>query len=222
MVFTNTDATILVAWFTTVVVFLYSGSMYMSRKFNVYYNWIISATRPNDSPLIQWAPHRRTYGFTWFLIAGLKIAANTLWTMNYSVCYNTYFIMFIALALAELVFLAAWAPAFVKWGRPRMASWSITLAMACCIVNVVFMGITLSFAPDYTKSINLGCIQDDTSGIIATVFYGLPLLWYAIALYISLQWMFLGRALQYPKWLRSTEGRKALKEESDDNNKQTL
>jgi hypothetical protein len=200
MVFTDVNATTLVSWFTTCIIFIFSASLFMSKNFKRYYCTMMeSMWSDSNCKAINWAPTPRVFGLVWILIAGFKVTSTTIWTMNYSLCTNTYFIVFVSLTLAELVGLASWAPLFIKWGKPYAAFRMVFFAMLCAIVNTVLMAISLSLNPA-TLNPQDACIADKTSGIIAVVLYAVPILWYMIACYLLWQWKNLPKEWQYCHW----------------------
>jgi hypothetical protein len=129
----------------------------------------------------------------WLLIAGSLIASMTLWTINYSACNNTYYVVVVALTLFKLVMLAMWAPLFIKMKRYRGAFVVLLLAIAAAVTSLVLMALTVSYSGG-------GCIADKAGGIAAAVLYGWPILWYILAAYISGQWMYLPVKYQFKPW----------------------
>jgi len=214
MVFTDTDATTLVAWTSLVLFAVYSGSMYLTRKFALYYQDIIGMQDDTTGrSWIRWAPPVEAFGVIWAVIAACKIAANTLWTINYQNCYTTvdgtnpFFIVFITFAIVELIAMSTWAPIFIKWGSPRGAMWMSFLMIAAAVTNVTIMGLTLAIDPN-TQTPGY-CLGDKTAGAVSIALYALPLVWYLIATYVTWQWIYV--PVQFPQWLLTTAGKTAMR-----------
>lgn len=177
--FTNIDTNTLVSWFVTVVVFLYgSTKLYMNRTFRAWYD----SVHGRKSDLLPWMPSTRTFGIVWLVISGCFIASMTLWTMNYHACYNTYYIVIIVMALAQLTFLAAWGPFFIKWKKPAAAFFTALLAVMCGVTALVLMCITLT---QFTTAGSDICLADKMAGIFAVCLWAIPHLWYLYVLYFS-------------------------------------
>jgi hypothetical protein len=210
MVFTDINATTLVAWFTTCIVFIFSSLLFMSKKFQQYYMKI------KASGEISWAPSVGWFSFCWTATVALKITSTTLWTMNYSLCTNTYFIVFVSLTLAELASLASWGPLFIKWGKPEAAFRMVFFAMLCAITNTVLMAISVTLDPT-TVNPQDACIANKTSGILAVVLYAVPILGYMIACYLLWQWKDLPKDAQYCHWKKTYKPSSTNKSMKDSN-----
>lgn len=196
--FEASNVNTLVAWFATVILFLYSASHLMSRKWRNYYHFMIHFRNPDSGRRYVWgAPHARTYGIMWALIAGSLVASMTLWTINYSACDNTYYIAVVALTLFVLVALSMWGPAFIKMKSARGGLVVTLAAWGAAIAAVVMMALTVS----YTRP---GCIADKAGGIVAVVLYGWPILWYTWAAFIQWQWvMNVPESMSFRSWYRN-------------------
>lgn len=210
--FTNIDANTLVSWFVTVVVFLYGSSkLYMNRAFRAWY-----MSLRNKPGIIPTLPTPRLFGLIWFVISGCFIASMTLWTMNYSTCYNTYFIVIIVMALSQLVFLAAWGPVFIKWKRPALAFVCILLALLCGVTALVLMSITVAqFTTDGSGTV---CITDKAAGIAAIVLWAVPHLWYIFVLYFTWTVWYMKDKYNWANWEKFIKRNRPEKTYTYDNN----
>jgi tryptophan-rich sensory protein len=192
--FTDTNVNTLVTWFTAVLVFIFSSSCFMSRKFRIYYQYLRNVRNERTGQPLLWLSFSpRFFGIVWMLIAGFLITSMTLWTMNYSACNNDYYIAVVALTLFVLLCLASWAPLLVKMGRPGYAFVSLMLGTCAAIAALILMALTV------TKEASATCIADKTSGILACVFYGLPILWYLMALILTWQMVQLRTKMYFKK-----------------------
>lgn len=193
--FEASNVNTLVAWFSTVVLFLYSASHLMSRKWRKYYHFVIHIRDPMSGSRYVWgAPHPRTYGVMWALIAGSLVASMTLWTINYSACNNTYYVTVVALTLFLLVALSMWGPVFIKMKSAIGGLITLAFAWAAAVTALVLMALTVS-------DTRPGCIADKTGGIVAVVLYGWPILWYTWAAYIQYRWArYVPYDLSYSSW----------------------
>lgn len=185
--FTEVNVNTLVSWLAATIVFLFSGSYLMGYHFRKYYRWL--------RDFVELAiPGMWVYGLVWVLIAGMIVASMTLYTMFYEFCNNTYYIIVIAMALTTLVMLSAWAPLMIRVGSTRAAMWSTIVAAAAAIVALVLMALS-------TASNDAGCHADDrTPGILACIFWGVPIVWYLVAIMITWRIDSLGREYQYKRW----------------------
>lgn len=185
--FTEVNVNTLVSWLAATIVFLFSGSHLMGWHFRKYYRWLRDTIELN-------VPAMWMYGLVWVLITGMIVASMTLFTMFYEFCNNTYYIVVIAMALTTLVMLSAWAPLMIRVGSARAAMWSTIVAAAAAITALVLMALS-------TASNDAGCHADDrTPGILACIFWGVPIVWYVIAIIITWRIDSLGSEYQYKKW----------------------
>jgi tryptophan-rich sensory protein len=175
--FTDNNVNTLVAWFITGVVMMFSGSYFMSKwKFRKYYRWLqIEVGGVFNFP-------RDAFGLVWLLIAGSQIAAMVLWTMNYMGCENTYYIVVVAMALVEFVFISMWAPLFVRMNKPGAAFLTSLVVLASAIVALVLMCITI-VRNDPSCIFGPGAIK--TPGIVACALWGWPILWFLIVVVMT-------------------------------------
>ena len=190
--FTVTNVNTLVAWFTTVTFFIFSQSYLMSKKWRQYYTWITNQKyRSDDRPVISSAVRPQVFGIVWIVNAGFMITSMVLWTINYETCQNTYYTTVIALTLFVLVTWMSWGPLFIKMKRPGWALVTLLMGWAAAIAAFVLMVITV--ATSYPTCANVG----RTEGIIAAVFYGLPILWVTYAAYLTYQFVQLPYKLHF-------------------------
>jgi tryptophan-rich sensory protein len=170
--FTDNNVNTLVAWFITGVVMMFSGSYFMSKeKFRKYYRWLqMEAGGVFNFP-------RNGFGLMWLLIAGSQIAAMVLWTMNYMGCENTYYVVVVAMALLEFVFISMWAPLFVRMNKLGAALFTSFIVLASAIVALVLICITV-VRNDPPCIFGPGDIK--TPGIVAAALWGWPILWFLV------------------------------------------
>lgn len=175
--FTDNNVNTLVAWFITGVVMMFSGSYFMSKwKFRKYYHWLqMQVGGVFNFP-------RNGFGLMWLLIAGSQIAAMVLWTMNYMGCENTYYIVVVAMALTEFVFISMWAPLFVRMNRPGSAFFTSLVVLASAIVALVLICITV-VRNDPACIFGAGAIK--TPGIVAAALWGWPILWFIVVVVMT-------------------------------------
>jgi tryptophan-rich sensory protein len=185
--FTESNVNTLVSWLAATIVFLYGGSHLMGYHFRKYYRWLLEYIELGIPPM--WV-----YGLVWVLISAMIVASMTLWTMFYEYCNNTYYIVIVVMALTTLVFLSAWAPLMIRAGNARAATWSIVLATCAAIAALVLMALN-------TASNEAGCRSDDrTPGILACIFWGVPIIWYIVAIMITWRIDSLGSPYQYKQF----------------------
>jgi tryptophan-rich sensory protein len=175
--FTDNNVNTLVSWFITGVVMMFSGSYFMSKwKFRKYYHWLqLQVGGVFNFP-------RNGFGLMWLLIAGSQIAAMVLWTMNYMGCENTYYVVVVAMALLEFVFISMWAPLFVRMNRPGSAFFTSLIVLASAIVALVLMCVTV-VRNDPPCIFGPGAIK--TPGIVACALWGWPILWFLVVVVMT-------------------------------------
>lgn len=215
MTFTDINAITLVAWFTSVAVFYYlSARGMMGSKFRKWYKEVRALKYEDGTHVMHWLPPAWVYGIVWSIIFGCVVASLTLWTMNFYTCYNTYFIVIIALVLAHFLFISAWTPAFVWHDRPFLATILMVLVIASGVLVLTFMAITTTFNTDASTAACLAvntsnpslcggtqCITDKTAGYVAIALWALPHVWYVFVLFITIRFMWLDKRFTFRKWM---------------------
>lgn len=216
MTFTDINAITLVAWFTSVAVFYYlSASVMMRSKFRKWYDEVRHLRYADGHRVMHWLPPAWVYGVVWTIIYGCVVASLTLWTMNFYTCYNTYFIVIIALVLAHFVFISSFTPALIWHDRPFVATILMALVIASGVLVLTFMAITTTFNTDPTTAACLAsnssnpslcggtnCITDKTAGYVAIALWALPHVWYIFVLFVTMKFMWLDPAYTFRKWMK--------------------
>lgn len=215
MTFTDINAITLVAWFTGVCVFyLYAARVTMGGKFKKWYEELRDLHYKNGHHVMGSLPPPDVFPIVWTIIVGCVIASLTLWTMNFYTCYNTYFIVIIALVLFHFVCISTWAPTFTWRNRPLTATIIMTLVLASGILVLFFMAITLTFNTEPSMVTCLAanpnntalcggtiCLVDKTAGYVAIALWALPHLWYVYALFLTARFIRLDPRFTFENWM---------------------
>ena len=159
----NLNVTSLATWFTTVLVTVLAGAMYMRKPFHIYHEQM--RQEHHFLALPAW-----TYKIVWPLLIALDVSSLFLYfSYNYETCAQTYYIVATAFALATLFGYMLWPIVFVKWGSATggflVLFWSFASA------SVVF-GMMIA------SMLNTGCPAVSTvypTGAIATAFWGVQI-----------------------------------------------